>query len=78
MSFLSALRSGVSAAWLTVLRSLNGLAATLFGAVLLLNAAYPQAITQLGDDLPGWAKIAGGVLWFMLVDYALKRAKSDA
>ena len=69
------LKSIGSVAWLRFLRSINGLAAVFFGGVLLLNAAYPQAITQLGDDLPGWAKIAGGLLWFMLVDYALKRAK---
>jgi hypothetical protein len=70
------LRSIGAAAWLRLVRSLNGIAAVFFGAILLLNAAYPQAITQLGDDLPSWAKIAGGVVWFMLIDYALKRAKS--
>lgn len=76
MSFLTALRQGVSQAWLTALRALNVIAASLFGGILLLNAAYPQAITQLGNDLPGWAKIVGAILWFALVDYALKRAKA--
>lgn len=76
MIFLTALRQGVSQAWLTALRALNVIAASLFGGILLLNAAYPQAITQLGNDLPGWAKIVGAILWFALVDYALKRARA--
>jgi hypothetical protein len=64
-----------SMAWLRFVRVLNGLAASLLGAIILLNAAYPQAITQLGGDLPTPVKIGGAVLWFVLVDYALKRAK---
>lgn len=78
MSFLSALRNGASNAWLLVVKSLNVVAASLFGGIVLLNAAYPQAITELGGDLPGWVKIAGGICWFSLVHYALTRAKSDA
>jgi hypothetical protein len=78
MSYLAALRNGVSSAWLAFLRSLNVIAASLFGGILLLNAAYPQAVTELGGDLPGWAKIAGGIAWFTIVDYALKRAKTSA
>jgi hypothetical protein len=78
MSFISALRNGASSAWLLLVKSLNVIAASLFGGILLLNAAYPQAVTELGGDLPGWAKILGGIFWFSLVHYALTRAKSDA
>lgn len=78
MSFVTALRNGVSAAWLRLVKSLNVIAASLFGGVLLLNAAYPQAITELGGDLPGWVKIAGGIVWFSLVHYALTKAKPNA
>lgn len=78
MSFITALRGGVSAAWLRLVKSLNVIAASLFGGIVLLNAAYPQAVTQLGGDLPAWAKIAGGICWFSLVHYALTRAKPNA
>lgn len=61
---------------LAFVRWLNVIAASLFGGVILLNQAYPQAVTDLGGDLPGWAKIIGGILWFALVDYAIQRAKS--
>src|SRR6185312_3050898 len=47
MSFLSALRNGVSEAWLRLVKSLNVIAASLFGGIVLLNAAYPQAVTDL-------------------------------
>ena len=78
MSFLSALRNGVSEAWLRLVKSLNVIAASLFGGIVLLNAAYPQAVTDLGGDLPGWVKIAGGIVWFSIVHYALTRAKPSA
>jgi hypothetical protein len=78
MSFVSALRNGVSAAWLKLVKSLNVIAASLFGGIILLNAAYPQAVTDLGGDLPGWAKIVGGIAWFSLVHYALTKAKNNA
>lgn len=78
MSFVSALRNGVSNAWLALVRSLNLIAASVLGGIVLLNAAYPQAVTQLGVDLPTWAKIVGGIVWFSLVHYALTKAKSDA
>jgi hypothetical protein len=78
MSFVNALRYGVSAAWLRLVKSLNVIAASLFGGVVLLNAAYPQAVTELGGDLPGWAKIAGAILWFSLVHFALTKAKPNA
>jgi hypothetical protein len=64
-----------SAVWLGLLRALNGIAASLFGGVVLLNIAYPQAVTELGGDLPSWAKITGAILWFALVDYSLRRAR---
>lgn len=76
MSFISALRNGVSAAWINVVRGMNGLAATVFGGVLLYNAAYPQGpLTFLH---PGWVQAIAGVLWFSLVHYALTRAKPNA
>lgn len=78
MSFISALRNGVSAAWLRLVKSLNVIAASLFGGIVLLNAAYPQAVTDLGGSLPSWAKIVGGIVWFSLVHYALSKAKPNA
>jgi hypothetical protein len=66
----------MNALWLRFVRSLNWIAGFLFGGIVLLNAAYPQAVTTLGDDLPSWAKILGGIAWFALVDYSIKRAKA--
>ena len=78
MSFISALRNGASAAWLKLVKSLNVIAASLFGGVVLLNTAYPQAVTQIGGDLPSWAKVVGAICWFSLVHYSLTRAKPNA
>ena len=74
MSFVAALRNGVPAAWINLVRGMNGLAATVSGGILLYNAAYPQGpLTFLH---PGWVQAIAGIGWFTLVHYALTKAKA--
>lgn len=74
MSFIAALRNGVSAAWLNLVKSMNGLAAIVFGGILLYNSVYPQG--PLTFLQPGWVQAIAGIGWFTLVHYALTKAKA--
>ena len=62
---------------LKFLRVLNRLAGSLCAAVLALNIAYPQAITQL-TSLPKWALFPAALAWLSIVEYASRRPKDAA
>ena len=77
MSFLSALRCGISDAWLAVVRYANWLAGALCAGGALLNSTHPEVVTQVENALPTWAKFFAMFAWCSFMAYALNRAKSD-
>lgn len=73
-ALLQRIRAAGMNAWLRFVRILNWVAVSSAGAVLVVNATYPQVVASIIGGLPVAAKIIGMALWGLLVDRALHSA----
>ena len=64
-------------AWLGVVAWLNRAFASVFAAVSAAYAAYPDSVKAALKQIPEWAVFPAAVAAFLLINHALKRAKSN-
>lgn len=75
MTFMSEIHRIGATFWLRLVQSLNAIAMTLLGGLLLVHESYPSVITGAIAKLPPAIGIPLIFLFGLLVHYALRRAK---
>jgi hypothetical protein len=78
VSIITALRNGVTAAWLTLIRYANWLAGFATAGALALNTTHPEVITAVENTLPPWARMGALLVWCAFIEFLVQRAKGKA